>query len=107
MAAGAEIMRMLLVIVWAGAIGSVVANALDLPVRWRLAGYERLVMYAAVFLGGGAFWVLMFTSESVVSMVMLAASVVVVPIAGMMISKVIRQKGRNQLPRPQTTRPGK
>jgi hypothetical protein len=98
---------MLLVIVWAGAIGSVVANAFDLPGRWRLGGYERLAMYAAVFVGGGAFWILMFTIDSLVSKLMLVASVVVVPLAGMMISKGLRQRGRNQLPRPQPTRSGK
>jgi peptidoglycan/LPS O-acetylase OafA/YrhL len=100
-------MRVVLVIVWAAAIGSVVANAFDLPARWRLGRYERPVMYAAVFLGGGAFWILMFTSESLATKLMLVASVVVVPLAGMMISKGLRQRGRNQLPRPQPTRSGK
>ncbi|MEA2779437.1 MAG: hypothetical protein QOK29_981 [Rhodospirillaceae bacterium] len=100
-------MGVVLVIVWVAAIGCVVANAFDLPGRWRLGGYERLAMYAAVFLGGGAFWILMFTTESIVSKLMLVASVVVVPLAGMMISKGLRQRGRNQLPRPQPTRSGK
>jgi hypothetical protein len=88
---GPEMAAIVLVIVWTVAIGSVVANAFDLPVRWRLGRHERRVMYVAVFLGGGAFWTVVFTSESVVTIVPLIASVIVMPLAGMMIGKVVRQ----------------
>jgi len=84
--------RIVFLLIWLLTIGGVVANAFELPVRWRLGRLERPVMYGAFFLGGGAFWTLAFTSGSALELALLILSVVAVPCAGLLIGRTLGQR---------------
>jgi hypothetical protein len=84
--------RLIFLLIWLLTIGSVVANAFELPMPWRLGRLERPVMYGAFFLGGGAFWILAFTSSSVLELALLILSVAAVPCAGLLIGRTLRQR---------------
>jgi ABC-type nitrate/sulfonate/bicarbonate transport system permease component len=101
---GLDVARLALILIWAVAVCSVVANAFELPAPWRLGRYERPVMYGAFFLGGGAFWILAFTSSSVLGLAALIASLVAVPFAGMLIGRTLGQRQTPDQPAPDAAR---
>jgi hypothetical protein len=91
--------RLILILIWALSIGSVVANAFELPAPWRLGRFERPVMYGTFFLGGGAFWILALTSGSVFGLAALFVSLVAVPFAGLLIGRALdRRRTPDRLP---------
>jgi hypothetical protein len=89
---GLAFARLVLLLIWLLTIGSVVANAFELPVRWRLGRLERPAMYGAFFLGGWAFWILALTSWSALELALLILSVVAAPCAGLLIGRTLRQR---------------
>jgi hypothetical protein len=100
---GLGLARLLLILIWALAICSVVANAFEVPAPWRLGRLERPAMYAAFFLGGSAFWILVVSSGSALSIALLLGSVVAVPVAGLLLGRALERKDAAEPPAPQRT----